>query len=99
MPTYEYKCGSCGIRFERVQRFDDAPLTECPECHGEVRRLFSPVGIIFKGTGFYSTDHRQLSSGSSSPRKELSAPKDTEKKALTAGESTPTATTDKSDSK
>jgi len=99
VPTYEYKCGSCGIRFERTQHFDEPPLTECPECHGEVRRLFSAVGIIFKGSGFYSTDHRQLSSGSSSPKKEIAAPKDAEKKALPAGESTPAPTTDKSDSK
>ncbi len=98
MPTYEYKCETCGIRFDRIQHFDEAPLKECPECHGECRRVFSPVGIIFKGSGFYSTDHRQLSSGSTAPRKELAAPKDAEKKALPSGESASPAATEKANS-
>lgn len=61
MPRYEYQCHTCGVRFERVQRFDEAPLTECPECHGEVHRLIGPVGVVFKGSGFYATDSRKKS--------------------------------------
>ncbi len=58
MPVYEYQCKACGVRFERVQRFSDDPVRVCPECGGEVYRLLQPVGIIFKGSGFYATDHR-----------------------------------------
>jgi len=88
MPMYEYKCDCCGIRFERIQHFKDDPLKDCPECGGTVRRLITPVGIIFKGSGFYITDHRQLSPGASSSPKALAAPKDSEeKKALPAPES------------
>jgi putative FmdB family regulatory protein len=65
MPRYEYQCKECGVRFERVQRFDEAPLTECPECHGEVHRLIGPVGVVFKGSGFYATDSRKKSEPSS----------------------------------
>ena len=56
MPRYEYQCSECGVRFERVQSFNDAPLKTCPECAGEVHRLIGPVGVIFKGSGFYVTD-------------------------------------------
>ncbi len=62
MPIYEYQCKACGVRFERVQRFSDDPLKVCPECGGEVYRLLQPVGIIFKGSGFYVTDSRSSSS-------------------------------------
>jgi len=56
MPIYEYACTSCGERTEAKQGFDDPPLQECPHCGGGLRKLFSPVGIVFKGSGFYSTD-------------------------------------------
>lgn len=94
MPIYEYECESCRIRFERFQHFKDEPLRECPECGGVVHRLFQPVGIIFKGSGFYITDHRQISSAASPAKKELEAPKSgEEKKALPAAEtSKPSAT-------
>lgn len=62
MPIYEYKCTQCGLHFERFQRFSDPPLQECPECSGLVRRVLQPVGIVFKGSGFYSTDNRKTSS-------------------------------------
>jgi len=62
MPVYEYKCTQCGLHFERFQHFSDAPLQECPECNGRVRRVLQPVGIVFKGSGFYSTDNRKTSS-------------------------------------
>ena len=58
MPTYEYKCEECGIRFERFQHFSDEPIKVCPECEGTVRRVIQPVGIIFKGSGFYVTDNK-----------------------------------------
>jgi len=57
MPIYLYQCDTCGIRFERLQRYSDAPLSDCPECDGHVHRIIQPVGIIFKGSGFYVTDH------------------------------------------
>ncbi len=57
MPTYEYVCKSCGHLFEIVQSMKDDPLTECPECGGELRKVFAPPAISFKGSGFYATDH------------------------------------------
>ncbi len=58
MPTYEYACTACDHRFEAVQSFSDPNLTECPVCEGKVRKLFSSVGIVFRGSGFYRTDSR-----------------------------------------
>jgi putative FmdB family regulatory protein len=58
VPTYEYACAECGERLEAVQKFSDDPLTECPACAGRLRKVFSPVGIVFKGSGFYRTDSR-----------------------------------------
>jgi putative FmdB family regulatory protein len=61
MPLYEYECESCGIRFERRQHMEDEPIRVCPECGGHVHRLIQPVGVIFKGSGFYVTDNRAKS--------------------------------------
>lgn len=58
MPTYSYACTECGHRFDAVQSFTDANLTECPQCTGKLRKLFNSVGIVFKGSGFYRTDSR-----------------------------------------
>jgi putative FmdB family regulatory protein len=58
MPIYQYRCESCGVSFERTQRFSEDPLKNCPECSGKVHRVIQPVGIIFKGSGFYVTDNR-----------------------------------------
>ena len=66
MPIYVYECETCGIRFERTQHLNDPPLERCPECGGQVHKIFQPVGIIFKGSGFYSTDHRRTKGLSSS---------------------------------
>ena len=66
MPTYQYACTSCGERLEAVQKFSDDPLTECPVCGGALRKVFSPVGVVFKGSGFYKTDSRSSRSSSSS---------------------------------
>ncbi|MBN2005293.1 MAG: hypothetical protein JXA21_18185 [Anaerolineae bacterium] len=62
MPLYAYQCQDCGLTFERRQSFSEAPITVCPECGGTVQRLIQPVGIIFKGSGFYVTDNRGKSS-------------------------------------
>ena len=58
MPTYQYACTECGEQLEMVQKFTDEPLTVCPACNGRLRKVFSPVGIVFKGSGFYRTDSR-----------------------------------------
>ena len=70
MPIYLYECDSCGLRFERLQRMSEDALTECPECDGHVHRVIQPVGVIFKGSGFYITDNRQVSSPTLTPPKE-----------------------------
>ena len=62
MPLYEYECTVCGVRFERRQHMEDDPVELCPECGGEVRRLIQPVGVVFKGKGFYVTDNRKVTS-------------------------------------
>lgn len=58
MPTYQYACTECDHRFDAVQAFSDPSLTVCPECGGKLRKVFSSVGIVFKGSGFYRTDSR-----------------------------------------
>jgi putative FmdB family regulatory protein len=59
VPTYQYTCTECGEPVEAVQKFSDAPLTVCSNCGGRLRKVFSPVGIVFKGSGFYRTDSRK----------------------------------------
>jgi putative FmdB family regulatory protein len=56
MPTYQYACADCGHEFEAFQTFSEVSLTTCPECKGEVRKIYSAVGVVFKGSGFYKTD-------------------------------------------
>ncbi len=75
MPTYDYACTVCDERVEVVQRFTDPPLTECPACGGPLRKVFSPVGVVFKGSGFYKTDSRSTKSSSSSSTTEKPADK------------------------
>src|SRR5674476_722153 len=58
MPTYQYRCVDCGSELETVQKFSDPSLTECPECDGTLRKVYSAVGVVFKGSGFYATDNR-----------------------------------------
>ena len=68
MPTYTYQCNSCGVRFDRYQKFEDQPLSYCPECKKKsLRKVYAPVGIVFKGSGFYATDHRSPSGLTSTP--------------------------------
>ncbi|MBB3730359.1 FmdB family zinc ribbon protein [Nonomuraea dietziae] len=66
MPTYQYVCNDCGQPLEVVQKFSDDALTICPNCEGQLRKVFSAVGIVFKGSGFYRTDNRS-SSATSTP--------------------------------
>lgn len=93
MPIYEYACTSCGERTEAKQSFDDPPLEDCPHCGGQLRKLFSPVGIVFKGSGFYSTDAKgSKTAGSSDKTAESSAPSDSkETKPAASTESKPAA--------
>ncbi|MFD0401334.1 FmdB family zinc ribbon protein [Kitasatospora sp. NPDC059811] len=62
MPTYQYQCTECGNGLEAVQKFTDEALTTCPDCQGRLRKVFSAVGVVFKGSGFYRTDSRSSSS-------------------------------------
>ena len=81
MPTYAYGCQSCGVQFEKVQKFSDKPLTRCPECrNGRVKRLLHPPAIVFKGSGWYVTDHRSTNSASKRTESD-SASKETTSKA------------------
>ena len=70
MPIYEYACRNCGYHFERIQKFSDAPVTECPQCHQEVRRLMSPPAILFNAPGFYVTDNKKDGSAEKEGKKE-----------------------------
>ena len=69
MPIYTYRCENCGVQFDRQQHFDDPLLKKCPECGKmKLRKVFLPVGIVFKGSGFYATDHRSPSGQTSTKR-------------------------------
>ncbi|MEC7054528.1 FmdB family zinc ribbon protein [Streptomyces collinus] len=72
MPTYQYQCTECGEGLEAVQKFTDDALTECPDCKGRLKKVFSAVGIVFKGSGFYRNDSRGSSSSSSPAAKSSS---------------------------
>ena len=85
MPTYEYECQACHERVEAVQKFTDPSLSVCPLCGGELRKVFSAVGIVFKGSGFYKNDSR----GAKSPAKETS---NTTSDAATSSETSTTKT-------
>lgn len=83
MPLYTYRCENCGVQFDRQQKFSDAPLAWCPECNKKaLRKVYQPVGIVFKGSGFYATDHR---SPSGAPRS-----RPTENESSHSSESKPT---------
>jgi putative FmdB family regulatory protein len=81
MPIYTYRCENCGVQFERTKKFSDAPLTRCPECNKKaLRKVYTPVGIVFKGSGFYATDNRSPSGRrSKSEHSEKSDKKEPEK--------------------
>ncbi|MFC4942022.1 FmdB family zinc ribbon protein [Pseudonocardia sp. GCM10023141] len=73
MPTYQYACTACDHRFDAVQSFSDASLTVCPVCSGPLRKVFSSVGIVFKGSGFYRTDSRAGAVPSGETKSEVKA--------------------------
>jgi putative FmdB family regulatory protein len=70
VPTYQYTCTECGEPVEAVQKFTDAPLAVCAACGGRLRKVFSPVGIVFKGSGFYRTDSRNNATATATATKE-----------------------------
>ena len=94
MPVYEYRCKNCGHQFEATQAFSDDALTECPECNGELRKVFGSVGISFKGSGFYKNDSRG-SSSSTSPASSTTSPTDS---STSSGSGSPTTGGGSSDS-
>ena len=102
MPTYGYRCGSCGHQFEIVQRISEEPLTTCPKCQGKLSKVLYPVGISFKGSGFYTTDYKgagkssEGSSNGSAPSSEGSGDSKPEAKPESKAE---TKTESKSDTK
>lgn len=69
MPTYAYRCTACHHAFEVVQKFSDSPISECPECASPVRKVFHPVGIVFKGSGWYINDSRKSDTSATEPAK------------------------------
>jgi putative FmdB family regulatory protein len=69
MPTYQYQCSACEHAFEAFQSFSEDPLTVCPECKGEVRKVYSAVGVVFKGSGFYKTDSAVKPASPATPAK------------------------------
>jgi putative FmdB family regulatory protein len=73
VPTYQYTCTDCGEPVEALQKFSDPPLTVCAACGGRLRKVFSPVGIVFKGSGFYRTDSRNGSGARAEGKKDKSA--------------------------
>lgn len=77
MPTYQYQCTECGEGLEAVQKFTDDALTECPSCKGRLKKVFSAVGIVFKGSGFYRNDSRGASSSSTPASSSKPAPSTT----------------------
>jgi putative FmdB family regulatory protein len=103
MPTYEYRCKECGEHLEVVQSFKDDALTTCPNCGGNLRKVFGNIGITFKGTGFYKTDSRPAakseSSSSSSESSSSSSSSSSEKKSDTKTSDTKKSDTKKSESK
>ncbi|PBC63126.1 FmdB family transcriptional regulator [Streptomyces sp. Tue6028] len=92
MPTYQYQCTECGEGLEAVQKFTDDALTECPNCGGRLKKVFSAVGIVFKGSGFYRNDSRGSSSSSSPASSKTSG-------SSTSTPSSSTASSSSSDSK
>jgi putative FmdB family regulatory protein len=90
MPVYLYRCESCGVQFERFQKFEDQPLTWCPECNKKaLRKVYQPVGIVFKGSGFYATDHRSPSGQSWGSKDKDNSEKSSETKSESKTDSKP----------
>lgn len=90
MPVYTYRCDSCGIQFEQSQRFSDQPLVRCPDCGKKsLKKVYTPVGIVFKGSGFYATDHRSPSGQTRTAGASSAEPKSGESKPAESASSSP----------
>ena len=97
MPIYTYRCENCGVQFERQQKFEDLPLTWCSECKKKaLRKVYYPVGIVFKGKGFYSTDHRSPSGQTPRPAKSGETESKSESSTPAPKPETPPASSEKS---
>jgi putative FmdB family regulatory protein len=99
MPIYVYQCETCGLTFERRQRMTEPSLEDCPECEGHVHRVIQPVGIVFKGSGFYVTDNRSKSSTALPGKKESEAGSSSESDGSSSKESTPSTAEAKAETK
>jgi putative FmdB family regulatory protein len=96
MPVYAYRCESCGVHFERQQSFNEAPLKRCPECNkNTLRKVIGPVGVVFKGSGFYATDHRSPSGMKSKAKDESNSAEKSESKSSTESASKETTKSEK----
>ncbi|MFF7968271.1 FmdB family zinc ribbon protein [Streptomyces sp. NPDC007903] len=93
MPTYQYQCKDCGEGLEAVQKFTDDALTECPNCGGPLKKVFSAVGIVFKGSGFYRNDSRGASSSSSPAAKSSGSSSSDSKSSSTSSSSSSSSST------
>ncbi|WP_217243270.1 FmdB family zinc ribbon protein [Streptomyces sp. AC555_RSS877] len=98
MPTYQYQCTECGEGLEAVQKFTDDALTECPNCSGRLKKVFSAVGIVFKGSGFYRNDSRGSSSSTSPASAKSSTSSDTKSDSSSASSSSSSSSDSKSKS-
>ena len=99
MPTYEYACTSCGEHLEVVQSFRDDALAECPACGGRLRKVFGSIGVVFKGSGFYKTDHGSGAvAGSNGHSSENGSAKDEGKAASNGKSESPAASNSASES-
>ncbi|MET7757009.1 FmdB family zinc ribbon protein [Streptomyces sp. NPDC005389] len=96
MPTYQYQCTECGEGLEAVQKFTDDALTECPQCKGRLKKVFSAVGIVFKGSGFYRNDSRGSSSSSSPAASKSSTPSSSTSASSSTSDAKPAASTSSS---
>ena len=97
MPTYAYACTACGHAFDAVQTFSDSALTECPDCGGRLRKVYTSIGVSFKGSGFYRNDSRASGTGSGKT-KDSDVAKPAEKSSSDSSSSTPSTTKESSSS-
>jgi putative FmdB family regulatory protein len=98
MPTYEYRCKSCGEHLEVVQSFKDEPLSECPACGGPLRKVFGKIGIAFKGSGFYKTDNRPAAAKSDTAAASSASSSSSDSKPASKSESQAGSSSSSSDS-
>ena len=101
MPTYAYACTACGHAFDAVQKFSDTALTECPDCGGRLRKVYTSIGVSFKGSGFYRNDSRASGNGSgngSGTTKGSDGAKPAEKSSSDSSSPTPSTTKESSSS-